>query len=187
MNNKSPKFTQSSYTEYVLENEPKGFQVLEVKAEDLDRNADLEYDIVEPIVARDKSGSVLENVAAYNYRSAFNIDPRNGKIFINEQLSYNQAAVIILTIEVEDKNTEVGENKAVAEATFYIQAYNADSPIFPAPWTPSDPTIEIEIDEELAPGTPFYNITAKDPLTGQLITNYQKLPATDTMGEIIQV
>lgn len=27
MNNKEPQFTQSSYTEYVLENEPKGFQV----------------------------------------------------------------------------------------------------------------------------------------------------------------
>ena len=38
-----------------------------MKAVDLDRNADLEYDIVEPIVARDKSGSILENVAAYNY------------------------------------------------------------------------------------------------------------------------
>ena len=34
------------------------------------------------------------------FRSAFTIDPRNGKIVINEQLSYNQAAVIILTIQV---------------------------------------------------------------------------------------
>ena len=69
----------------------------------------------------------------------------------------------------------------------YFQAFNADSPVFPAPWTPSDPTLEIEIDEELPPGTPLLNLSAKDPVTGQLITNYQKLQTASDMNDIIQV
>ena len=68
-----------------------------------------------------------------------------------------------------------------------FQAFNADSPVFPAPWTPSDPTLEIEIDEELPPGTPLLNLSAKDPVTGQLITNYQKLQTASDMNDIIQV
>lgn len=51
-------------------------------------------------VFRDKSGTRLENIAAYNYKEAFVIDPRNGRISINEKLSYASAAIIILTVQV---------------------------------------------------------------------------------------
>jgi hypothetical protein len=44
--------------------------------------------------------------AAYNFASAFSIDPRNGQIVVNEPLSYNSAAVILLTVRVTDKNAE---------------------------------------------------------------------------------
>ena len=44
--------------------------------------------------------------AAYNYASAFSIDPRTGQIRVNEPLAYNSAAVIILTVKVTDKNAE---------------------------------------------------------------------------------
>ena len=39
-----------------------------------------------------------------------------------------------------------------SEATFYIQAYKADSPQFSAPWTPSDPVLNFDIKEELPIG-----------------------------------
>ena len=48
----------------------------------------------------------FEFQAGYNYASAFNIDPRNGQISVNEPLSYTSAAVIILTVKVTDKNAE---------------------------------------------------------------------------------
>ena len=63
VNNKPPVFEQELYTAYVLENELQGHWVLTVIATDQDRNAELEYDIIEPIVARDKSGTV--NVGAF--------------------------------------------------------------------------------------------------------------------------
>ena len=44
--------------------------------------------------------------AAYNFATAFKIDPRNGQISVNEPLSYTSAAVIILTVKVTDKNAD---------------------------------------------------------------------------------
>jgi hypothetical protein len=197
MNDKPPAFAQAAYTEYVVENEPAGHEVLTVVATDPDRNAELEYDIVEPITARDKSGTVLESSAGggddYDFKSAFSIDPATGRITINEKLSYNLAAVIILTLQVRDRKAEVNTEAqvATAEATFYIQAFNADSPVFPAPWTPSDPRIRINVTEELPPGTPLFNLGARDPLTGQAITAYQKLAppagAATAGDDVIQV
>ena len=54
VNNQPPVLAQPSYTAYVLENEPRGHTVLTASASDPDRNAELEFDIVEPIIARDK-------------------------------------------------------------------------------------------------------------------------------------
>ncbi len=54
-------FFQDTYTMYVLESLSVGEPVLTLVAEDLDRNAILEYDIVEPISARDKTGNSLTN------------------------------------------------------------------------------------------------------------------------------
>ena len=189
VNNVSPRFTEESYTEYVLENEVKGHVVLTVAAEDPDRNADLEYDIIEPIYARDKSGTRLENIAAYNYKDAFVIDPRNGKISINEKLSYASAAVIILTVQVTDKNAEdnVEDQVDTAEVTLYIKAFNADNPVFPSPWTPSDPTIIINITENFPPVKPLFKLAAKDPLTGQDIINYQKIDNGWPLENTIQI
>lgn len=189
VNNKPPKFLQDSYTEYVLENEPKGHHVLTISATDPDRNADLEYDIIEPIVARDKSGTKLENIASYDFKAAFSIDPRNGKISINEKLSYSSAAIIILTLQVKDKNAEenIEDQIDTAEATLYIKAFNANNPVFPPPWTPSDPTIHVNISENIPAGEAFFNLGAKDPVNGQPITNYQKLNTESSLGDIIQI
>jgi len=189
VNNKPPKFMKDSYTEYVLENEEKGHHVLTVTATDPDRNADLEYDIIEPIQARDKSGTKLENIAAYDFKAAFSIDPRNGKISINEKLSYSSAAIIILTLQVKDKNAEENIESQIdtAEATLYIKAFNADNPVFPPPWTPSDPTILVNISENIPPGEAFFNLGAKDPITGQPISNYQKLNTDSPLGDLIQI
>ena len=192
VNNKPPVFDQELYTAYVLENQPQGYQVLTVVATDLDRDSDLEYDIIEPIIARDKSGTELENISAFDFKATFSIDPKTGTISINEKLSYSSAAVIILTLQVKDKHAEenfnVDQNQvAYSEATIYIQAFNADNPVFPPPWTPSDPTIHVNITENRAPGEALFNLGAKDPLTGQQVTNYLKQSSDDEMSNIIQI
>ena len=39
----------------------------------------------------------------------------------------------------------------------YLKAFNADNPVFPSPWTPSDPTIRINITENIPPGQVSHN------------------------------
>ena len=51
---------------------------------------------------------------------------------------------------------------ATAQATIYIQAFNVDNPVFPPPWTPSDPTIHVNITENRPPGEAFFNLAATD-------------------------
>ena len=88
----------------------------------------------------------------------------------------------------------------------YLKAFNADNPVFPSPWTPSDPTIRINITENIPPGQvshsnndeddsdsntlycqPIFKLAAKDPLTGQPILNYQKLEQGRALENLIQV
>ena len=104
VNDKNPKFERKSYTVYVLESTPIGADVLRVTAFDADRDADLEYSIVEPIMARDKTGNSLTNRAAYDFSSAFAVHPLDGRVVAQESLSHSSAAVIIVTLKVNTLN-----------------------------------------------------------------------------------
>ena len=73
---------------------------LRVTAFDADRDADLEFSIVEPITARDKTGNALTNRAAYDFSSAFAVHPLDGRVVAQEPLSHSSAAVIIVTLKV---------------------------------------------------------------------------------------
>ena len=128
--------------------------MLQVQAYDWDRSADLEYSIVEPITARDKTGNALSNKvrtknqnhisclhvsyfsiifsqASYDFTRAFYIDPVQGTLVVQEPLSHTSAAVVILTIQVVDKNaddleqpTEEGEppiNKQIDTGGVFFQ------------------------------------------------------------------
>lgn len=193
VNDKPPKFEKSVYTMYALESVPVGEPLLKVSAYDVDRNANLEYSIVEPISARDKTGNALNNRAGYDFSRAFAINPKSGQIVVNEPLSYSSAAVIILSIQVTDLNAElkvesterpVNTQIDTIEATFYIQAYKADSPQFSSPWTPSDPVLTFDVKEELPIGTVLFKLTARDPLTGQPVNQYEKLADSDPQNLI---
>ena len=189
VNDKPPKFEKEAYTMYVLESISAGEPVVKVEAEDMDGDARLEYKIIEPITARDKTGNILKNRAAYDFSSAFAINPSSGQIIVNEPLSYSSAALIILTVQVKDLNAEFLEetnNDQVdtTEVTIYIQAYKADSPQFSAPWTPSDPVLEFDVKEELPIGTVLFKLAARDPLTGQTVSQYEKLSDSDPQNLI---
>jgi hypothetical protein len=52
----------------------------------------------------------------------------------------------------------------------YIEAYKADSPQFSSPWTPSDPNMEFHVKEQLPIGTVMFRLNARDPTTGQPVS-----------------
>ena len=68
-----------------------------------------------------------------------------------------------MTSDKDPESTERPINTQIdtVEATFYIQAYKADSPQFSAPWTPSDPVLKFDIKEELPIGMNFIFIMPK--------------------------
>lgn len=144
-------------------------------AEDPDTDADIEYSIVEPIKAMDKTGVALKS-SIYDYKTAFRINRTTGAIQVNRPLDYRTAAVIILTVEARDLNGVVDKDKQVAQAdvTVYVQAYSDDNPTFTnAGWTPNNPTIRITVPEEQPLGTTLLMLMAKEPQTGYSIQRFE--------------
>lgn len=188
VNNKHPKFNQDSYTQYVSERLPVGEKVVTVKASDPDVDADLVYEITQPVMARDKTGVALTPSSPYDYLSTFRINGSTGEVEVSGALDHNAAAVVILTITVTDRNaSEAFPNQIdTAEVTMYVQAFSDQNPIFAPPWTPARPQLEVTVKEEQQPGTVVFSVTAKDPVTGQPVRRYEKVGGSDP-GEMFTV
>ena len=134
---------------------------------------------------------------------------KNAEDLVEQQVD---TAEVTLYIKVSDDNDDDSNNEWSNESLH--QAFNADNPVFPSPWTPSDPTIRINITENIPPGQvrhgdddnnndinddndnidnidtspqPIFKLAAKDPLTGQPIMNYQKLEQGRALETLIQV
>ncbi|CAL1286590.1 unnamed protein product [Larinioides sclopetarius] len=170
VNNKPPKFSEDSYVKYISE------------TTDSDEDSKLRYSIVEPIVARDKTGSVVTS-SAYNYKNAFRIDGTTGKIIVNQPLEYNSASVIILTVEAVDLNavdiTFGRQQKTLVEVTIYIRAHGEMNPVFSPPWTQAHPVIEITVPEETMIGSTLLTLSAWDPLTHANVNHFEKISGSD--------
>jgi len=164
-----------------------GESVLKVLATDPDADAYLEYSLVEPIRAVDKTGVALKSVTPYDYKSAFRINSATGLITVNRGLDYQVAAVIILTVQAQDLNAVVDKDKQVAkvEVTIYIQAYSDDNPTFINPgWSPNNPTIKITVPEEQPLGTTLLMLSAKDPTTAQSVQRFELVKEDDDEGYV---
>lgn len=57
--------------QYVSERLPAGETVLNVRASDPDLGADLQYEVTQPVMARDKTGVALTPSSPYDYLTAF--------------------------------------------------------------------------------------------------------------------
>ncbi|XP_017888603.1 cadherin-23 [Ceratina calcarata] len=187
VNNKPPTFNESTYLIYVSERATIGDPVLKVMATDPDSDANLEYSLVEPIKAVDKTGVALKNTAGYDYKTAFRINSTTGLITVNRVLDYQVAAVIILTVQVQDLNAVVDKEKQITkvEVTIYIQAYSDDNPTFTNPgWSPNNPTIRISVPEEQPLGTTLLMLSAKEPTTGYPVQRFELVREDDDEGYV---
>lgn len=180
VNNKPPTFLQDAYIQYIPENLNIGKEVINVTAVDPDKDAKLRYSIIEPIIARDKTGSVVSSADSFNYKNVFRIDGTTGQITVNSLLDYNAASVIILTVQVMDLNAVVGtQQKATVEVTVYIQVHNEMVPIFAPPWTPSNPKIDVTVPEETLIGSTLLTLAAYDPLAHEAVNHFEKISNSD--------
>ncbi|XP_026826101.1 cadherin EGF LAG seven-pass G-type receptor 2 isoform X2 [Ooceraea biroi] len=187
VNNKPPTFNESTYQVYVSERAAIGESVLKVSASDPDADAYLEYSLVEPIRAVDKTGVALKSTTPYDYKSAFRINSATGLITVNRGLDYQVAAVIILTVQAQDLNAVVDKDRQMAkvEVTIFIQAYSDDNPTFTNPgWSPNNPTVKITVPEEQPLGTTLLMLSAKDPTTGQPVKRFELVREDDDEGYV---
>jgi hypothetical protein len=155
-----------------------GEHVLTVTATDPDSDAKLEYSIVEPIRAADRTGVALKSTTPYNYKEAFKINSTTGEVSIAKPLDHQAAAVIIITVQAVDLNAaeHIQEQYAKAEVTVYIQAYSSTNPVFlMSTWTATNPVIKIAVAEEQPVGSTLLTLTAKDPLNGKPVTKFEEV------------
>ncbi|KAF0300496.1 Cadherin-23 [Amphibalanus amphitrite] len=178
INDSPPRFEPNSYVEYVPENSQPGRSVVTVAAADPDQTAELRYQLVLPIMARDRAGvTVPANVTDFSRWLAVNA--RTGEVTVNTTLDHSLAAVLVCQIRVTDVNTELGERSDTAELTVFIQAFSDNKPVFEAPWLPSDPVIGVSVPEEGQSGSTIYTLRAKDPVSGQAVTRYEEIAGSD--------
>ncbi|XP_011505905.1 PREDICTED: cadherin-23 [Ceratosolen solmsi marchali] len=186
VNNKPPVFIDSTHLIYVSERAAIGEMVLKLTATDPDSDAEIEYSIVEPIKAVDKTGVALKS-GIYDYKTAFRINRTTGAISVNQALDYQTAAVIILTVEAQDVNAVVNKDKqfARADVTVYVQAYSDDNPTFTnIGWSVNNPTIRVTMPEEQPLGTTLLMLTAKEPQTGYPVQRFELVRAEDDKGYV---
>ncbi|XP_063973499.1 cadherin-23 isoform X2 [Diachasmimorpha longicaudata] len=186
VNNKPPKFTNSTYLVYVSERTSIGDSVLRVTAIDPDSDANIEYSIVEPIKAVDKTGVALKSTTSYNYKTAFTIDSTTGVISVMRVLDYQVAAVIMLTIQAKDLSAVVDKEHQVdtAEVTIYIQAFSNNNPIFLNPgWSLNNPVIRVNVPEEQPLGTTLLMLSARES-TGHTVQRFELVREKDDEGYV---
>lgn len=178
VNDKPPKFLQSTYTAYVSERSEINAEVLRVAATDSDLNSDIEYSIIEPIRATSKAGIQLASSSSspYDFKSAFKIDENTGMIMVNNTLDYNLASVIMITVKAIDLNAELNKDIqfATTEVTLYIQSFKDTNPIFQNKgWNNLNPFINIKIKEEMPIGSTLFTLIAEDPVSLTPIYSFQ--------------
>jgi hypothetical protein len=159
---------------FLLTGEP----VLLVNAVDPDSDAKLQYSIVEPIRAADRTGVALKSTIPYDYKAAFKINTTSGEVSVAKPLDHQAAAVIIFTVQASDLNAveHVQDQVAKVEVTIYIQAYSDSNPVFTvSAWTPTNPVIKVVVPEEQTVGTILLTLSAKDPLNGKFITKFEEV------------
>lgn len=142
---------------------------------------------MEPIRAVDKTGVALKNTAPYDYKTAFRINSTTGLITVNRVLDYQVAAVVILTVQVQDLNAVVDKERQITrvEVTIYIQAYSDDNPTFINPgWSPNNPTIRISVPEEQPLGTTLLMLSAREPTTGYPVQRFELVREDDDEGYV---
>ena len=112
---------------------------------------------------------------------------------VNTSINPQRASIIITRIVANDisapqkinnySDSSAGVDQfsqaAYAELTLYLQSQDEKSPIFNSPWSPSDPTYDINLPEEMPVGSTVITLAAKNPASGKPISDFRKFDSTN--------
>lgn len=138
-NNNSPVFSKSLYVAHVQENSAPGSLVEQVSASDADTGANAQ------ISYRIQRGGYDD----------FALNPENGAVTVARKLDYDKRQSYDIVVVASDG----GIPKLTSTSTLTVSVINNNdkSPYF----TPT--TQRTQVSEDVAPGTTFYTLSAKDP------------------------
>lgn len=176
INDEKPKFEEHSYAAHVSERTEIGESVLKVRAIDKDLHSKLNYSIKGPVKATSKAGVSTTNRSKYQVEDAFRIDAETGVIYVNGKLNHDEAAVIILPIQVKDLNAEVDPEGQIdmTEVTIYVQSFKDTNPVFVNKgWSSSKPIVHVNVMEEMPIDSTLFTLQANDPVSKLPIQSFE--------------
>ncbi|XP_067851869.1 protocadherin-10-like [Heptranchias perlo] len=168
INDNAPKFTQSLYNVYLMENNTPGVSIFAVTAldPDLDQNGEVSY-------------SILENQMQEMSASAYvTINSRNGNIYALRSFDYEQLKHFKIKVQAQDAGSPPLSSTAIVNAIILDQNDNAPVIVSPLTWN-SSASVEI-VPQSVYAGSLVAKVIATDADSGQNARlSYQLLEATD--------
>ncbi|XP_067851874.1 protocadherin-10-like [Heptranchias perlo] len=168
INDNAPRFTQSSYNVYLMENNTPGASIFAVTAldSDLDQNGDVSYSILE---------NQIPDVSASAYVT---INSRNGNIYALRSFDYEQLKHFQIKVQAQDDVSPPLSSTAIVNVIILDQNDNTPVIVSPLTWN-SSASVEIA-PQSIFPGYLVTKVTAADADSGQNSRlSYQLSQATD--------
>ncbi|XP_029439954.1 protocadherin gamma-A11-like [Rhinatrema bivittatum] len=170
VNDNPPVFAQTSYSVYVMENNPTAASIFSVKATDLDwdQNSRVTYSI---------TNNIADEVPLF---SCVAINRENGVIYALRSFDYEQFREFQIQVEAQDGGSpSLSSNVTI---TIFILDRNDNTPEILYPSLPSDGSTGVELAPRSSnPGYLVTKVVAVDADSGQNAwLSYQLLRATDS-------
>ncbi|XP_067851876.1 protocadherin-10-like [Heptranchias perlo] len=168
INDNAPRFTQSSYNVYLMENNIPGGSIFAVTAldSDLDQNGEVSYSILE---------NQILDVSASAYVT---INSRNGDIYALRSFDYEQLKHFQIKVQAQDDVSPPLSSTAIVNVIILDQNDNTPVIVSPSTWN-SSASVEIA-PQSVFPGHLVTKVIAADADSGQNSRlSYQLLEATD--------
>ncbi|XP_042318161.1 protocadherin gamma-B5-like [Sceloporus undulatus] len=133
INDNPPAFEKSSYTAYILENNPSGVSVFHIKAydPDLDRNAQITYSIL---------SSKVEDLPISSYIS---INSETGTIYAQRSFDYEQLREFQIQVKAQDGGSPPLSSSATVKVCVLDRNDNTPQILFPSQATEGSSVFEM--------------------------------------------
>uniref|UniRef100_UPI00398EA83C protocadherin-10-like n=1 Tax=Pristiophorus japonicus TaxID=55135 RepID=UPI00398EA83C len=168
VNDNAPRFTQSSYNMYLMENNNPGVSIFDVTALDVDlnQNGKITY-------------SMLENQVRELSASAYvTINSKNGNIYALRSIDYEQLKHFQIKVQAQDAGSPPMSSTAIVNVIVLDQ--NDNAPVIVSPLTSNSSTSVEIVPQSVYPGYLLTKVIATDADSGQNARlSYQLLEATD--------
>ncbi|KAM4022955.1 cadherin EGF LAG seven-pass G-type receptor 3 isoform 2-T2 [Anomaloglossus baeobatrachus] len=141
-NDHSPSFEQTEYRESIRENVEEGYPILQLRATDIDSqaNANIKYRFVNEQAAH----------------SVFEIDARSGLITTSGQVDREKREKYSLIVEASDQGKDPGPRSSTVKVEITVLDENDNVPQF------SEKRYIVQIREDIKPHTEIVRVTATD-------------------------